>query len=84
MKRIKFRLCELDPFGCSIQTSAELESHRNRDGLVLNCYKLSLRERLSSFFFGKIYTKTYTYSDPLQEIQMYTYQPPFELEETDV
>ena len=84
MKRVKFKPCKLDPFGCNIQTSAELESHYNRDGGVLNCYKLSLRERLSSLFFGKIYTKTYTYSEPLQDVQIYTYQPPFELEEIDV
>ena len=84
MKRVKFNLCKLDPLGCSIQTSAELESHYNRDGVVLNCYKLSFKERLSTLIFGKIYVKTYTYSEPLQDIQLYTYQPPFELEEIDV
>lgn len=45
-----------------------LPVHRQRDGLVVSCWRLTWRERLKLFLTGRLWLMTLTYNAPLQPL----------------
>jgi hypothetical protein len=43
-----------------------LPVHKDRDGLITGCWSLSLKERLTLLFTGKLWVQLKTFNQPLQ------------------
>jgi hypothetical protein len=53
-------------FGVGQDDYLDLPAHKDKDGIVTTCYKLTLRERLRVLFDGKIWFSVMTFNNPLQ------------------
>ena len=57
-----------------------LPVHRTEDGLVISCWRLSLRERLKLVWTGRLWWSVLTFNHPLQP-QLPSVDYPFERKE---
>ena len=49
-----------------------LPAHKTDDGIVISCWKMTLKERIKAFFTGKIYVSNMTFNMPLQPQRLMT------------
>ena len=47
-----------------------LPAHKSKEGEVTTCWKLSLKERLTVLFKGKLYLSVLTFNKPLQPLKL--------------
>ena len=74
MKPIKFK-----NYNCTYAKDQpqylSLPSHKNDDGVVTSCWKLSFWEAFVVFITGKIYWQQLTFNKPLQPQRPYVLNP---------
>ena len=52
-----------------------LPSHKDEDGVITSCWKLSLVERFKVLLTGKIFTQVLTFNNPLQPMKLMVDNP---------
>ena len=65
MKPIKFKESNI-VFGEDQPEYQPLPAHRCKDGQVISCWGLTLREKIKVLFTGKVYLSLHTFNQPIQ------------------
>ncbi len=52
-----------------------LPAHKDPDGVVTSCWKMTLIERVQAIFHGWIYLEMHTFNQPVQPVMMYVSDP---------
>jgi len=71
MEIIKFKECNI-VFAEDQPEYLPLPAYMDEEGLVISCWKPSLKERIKILFKGKIYVSMLTFNHPLQPIRLDT------------
>lgn len=74
MEPVKFKGANI-VFGESQPEYKPLPAFRNDEGIVLTCWKCTLRERLKILFTGRMYLQQLTFNNALQPILPVVYNP---------
>lgn len=75
MKAIKFDECNVT-FAEDQPEYFSLPAHRDRDGVVTTCWKLSFLEWVEMLLTGKLYLQVLTFNQPIQPLKMVVTKPP--------
>lgn len=65
MKIYRFKECNV-VFAENQKEYLPLPSHKDNDGVVTACWKMSVLDRIKILFFGKVYIQLMTFNTPLQ------------------